>query len=111
MIGETPDLALLFDIASDDGEVAQHGAKVIDVGHANGNVHPITVVSDYDDFSFGFSFSDDGRLNHKPTATTNLFLACKGVIDGEENYYLSWGNPTYENTLPEGCSITTVRKI
>ena len=110
VIGEEPNLAILFDINTGDA-ATQHGAKVVDVGHAYGNVHPITVVSEYDEFDFGFSFNEDGELEHKLTATINTFMACEGLVGDQENYYLAWGNPDQQGKLPKGCSVTTVTKI
>ncbi|KAH7304511.1 hypothetical protein B0I35DRAFT_484366 [Stachybotrys elegans] len=107
-IGAEPDLAIVFNV---DESATQYGAKVVDVGKAPGNVHLVTAVADYNEFDFGFSVTDDGVITHELTGTTNVFMACEGTIDGVENYYLSWGNPSADAQLPEGCEVTTLKQI
>lgn len=79
--------------------------------HVAGNVHGVVAVQEYNDFDFGFSVSENGVISHKLAAISNTFYACKQMLNGGENYYLSWGNPTANAKPSTGCEATTLRKI
>lgn len=49
-----------------------------------------------------------GQIFHTLTAASQSFYACNKTIDGETDYYLSWGVYQDNGLPPVGCEITSV---